>query len=70
MNRRHLILMPILQHEIAKIYQVDESLITEEKLTSLCEANKHIIADNDGNEQLFMNEVVKQYGDILSSDQS
>lgn len=62
--------MPILQHEIAKIYQVDESLITEEKLTPLCEANEHIIANNNGNEQLFMNEVVKQYGDILSSDQS
>lgn len=68
MNRRHLIVMPILQYEIAKKYEVDESLITEEKLIPLCEANKHIIVDNDGNEQLFMNEVVKQYGDILSSD--
>ena len=67
MNLRNLIVMPILQYEIAKKYQVDESLITEEKLKRLCEANKHIIEDNE-NEQLFINEVVKQYGDILPSD--
>ena len=55
-------MLPIIQ------YQLDAdnpTAVNESKLLELAEANKDII--EGGNEQLFINAVVKDYEDFLSS---
>jgi len=68
---RHLLVAPIIHHEIYKTYNLDkESDVKENKVNELCEQYKNLIEENDGNEQIFINEVVKQYGNLLFTDQS
>lgn len=68
---RHLLVAPIIHHEIYKTYNLDnEADVKENKVNELCEQYKNLIEENDGNEQIFINEVVKQYGNILATDQS
>ena len=67
---RHLTVTPIIHYEIYKTYNLEgETEVNEEEVVKLCEQNKSIIEETQ-NEQIFINEVVKQYGDFLSSDQS
>ena len=61
-NVRWKFMLPIIQ------YQLDAdnpTAVNEDKLLELAEANKDII--EGGNEQLFINAVVKDYEDFLSS---
>lgn len=67
---RHLAVTPIIHYQIYKTYNLEkETEVKEEEVVKLCEKNKSIIEETQ-NEQIFINEVVKQYGDFLSSDQS
>ena len=67
---RHLAVAPIIHYQIYKTYNLEkETEVKEEEVVRLCEKNKSIIEETQ-NEQIFINEVVKQYGDFLSSDQS
>lgn len=67
---RHLAVAPIIHYQIYKTYNLEkETEVKEEEVVRLCEKNKSIIEETQ-NEQNFINEVVKQYGDFLSSDQS
>lgn len=68
---RHLAVSPIIHHEIYKRFNLEnETVVDENKVLSLCEQYKNLIEENDGNEQIFINKVVEQYGDFLSSNQS
>lgn len=68
---RHLMVAPIIHYQIYKTYNLDDELeVKEDKVNELCEGLKHLIEDNDGNEQIFINEVVKHYGNFLPADQS
>ena len=65
-DRRALIMCPIIHYECAvKYHSNDEGIVNEEKVLELAKANKAIIAD--GNEQAFLNVVITQYGEFLSS---
>ena len=65
-DRRALIMCPIIHYECAvKYHSNDEGIVNEEKVLELAKANKDIIAD--GNEQAFINVVITQYGEFLAS---
>tara|TARA_B100001250_G_C19746190_1_gene765436 strand:- start:68 stop:274 length:207 start_codon:yes stop_codon:yes gene_type:complete len=61
-DTRWKIMLPIIQYQLDA---ANPTAVNESKLLELAESNKDIISG--GNEQLFINAVVKDYEDFLAS---
>ena len=72
---RHLDLLPVIHHAIWQRYELGDTSgdtitypqLNQEKLEQLAEAHKNILVDKPGEEHLYMEAVIVDYGKFLAT---
>lgn len=70
-SQRHLELLPVCHHAILDRYGLrgNTDVLNRNKMLELAEKNKHLIAQNPDKEYIYIEQVILDYGDFLSTNQ-